>query len=187
MSVQKKTGAGEEGRLWTDRLFAFFNWISQSFVPVTDFSHWNNLITSSPCQSHFQWSGSSFSSYRFSYERNKAISYGRKKTLSDIQGCEGHNTEYYTTLAKVKDSTWPVSLGPYDNKASESQQTITAWKMDWRGKIFGLFQSNSLPIHRYPENEPHWPSDGKLGNSHRSKKITLTHLLLIALSHPCER
>lgn len=79
-----------------------------------------------------------------------------------------------------------MSLGPCDNKASELQQTSTAWKMDWCGKIFGLFQSNSLPIHRYPDKEPHRPSDGKLRNSHRSKKFTLTHLLLIALSHPSE-
>lgn len=57
--------------------------------------------------------------------------------------------------------------------------------MDWCGKIFVLFQSNSLPIHRYPEEDLRWPSDGKLRNSHRSKKITLTHLLLISLSHPC--
>lgn len=92
------------------------------------------------------------------------------------------NKDYWNKKA----STWPVSLGPYKNQASALQETSTASKMDCSGKIFSLFQSNSLPIHRSQVKKSHWPSRGKLWNSQRSKKTTLTHSLLIALSHRCE-
>lgn len=92
------------------------------------------------------------------------------------------NKDYWNKKA----STWPVSLGPYKNQASALQKTSTASKMDCSGKIFSLFQSNSLPIHRSQVKKSHWPSRGKLWNSQRSKKTTLTHSLLIALSHRCE-
>lgn len=93
-----------------------------------------------------------------------------------MQWSESQNTQH----SEVNNSTWPVSLGPYDSKASELQQTGAAWKMDWSGKIFGSFQSNSLFIHRYHR----WQAE-KFPSEQGKKKKSHTHLLLIALSHPC--